>query len=177
MYLLKIDAIKAGNVGDGIRGWGDDGKQTSHVRVQAVNTIAQKMPCGRFVRYTGFRQGYVLESVMDKYIARFQELASDDVPATMLSCMQGKQLSGGAPVEAVCFASIKGPLIDYHFDAWHQCAKFPRRKSRMHYSNRSCLNNPEVFDDYDIHYLLYLQSQATAYACAMNESSYMQSSA
>jgi hypothetical protein len=44
--------------------------------------------------------------------------------------------------------------------------------------NRSCLNNPEVLEDYDIHYLLYLTCKArhcvTAYACAMNESSYMQ---
>jgi hypothetical protein len=97
MYLLQIDAIKSGDVGDGIRGWGDDGKQTSHVRVQAVNTIAQKMPCGRFVRYTGFRQGYVLEPVMDKYIARFQELASDDVPATIVELHAGKAIVRRGP--------------------------------------------------------------------------------
>ena len=53
---------------------------------------SQKLPSGRYVRYTGFRQGYVLEPVMDKYIARFQELASDDVPATIVELHAGKAI-------------------------------------------------------------------------------------
>jgi hypothetical protein len=71
LALLQMDLIKAGDVGDGVRTWGQNFSVTSAVPVQSIAAISMLVDGGKLAGYTGFRDG---EEPSDDGLERYLKL-------------------------------------------------------------------------------------------------------
>lgn len=104
LCMLQAGDITCGNVGDGKRSWGSGG--SSNVPVQSIQSIAALTASDSLALFTGWRTGAPPPSSgMDRFFTFLGQLASSDVPPTIIEMHRGVQIVRSADPPA----SSNGP--------------------------------------------------------------------